>query len=317
MRISTRPAALAVLLILCSLSLPAGTVDVPNLSFLFDHAAGAIRPISGVPGAAIVGDPVVFARNAAIAPGRRFALVDAGSGEPLRIWRLDRTAPAEAQTLHGVLFPDRIIYSPGGSAAVLVSQSGTVVQVLTGLPDSPTIHSAMETPEQAGAFAVNDAGDLLAGGDSVWLLRENEAPRRLPIPGPVSAVALEGSDALIAGADQILLLRNLPDATEYRTLADYAPDRAPAVVQFSAGAAQALAAYADGEVLVLVLEGGEPARLACRCRPTALHRLAGGSLFQLNEAGNEPVWLLETAGQPRLWFVPRPLAAEALEEPAQ
>jgi hypothetical protein len=78
-----------------------------------------------------------------------------------------------------------------------------------------------------------------------------------------------------------------------------------------------LAASADGEVLVLALEGGEPARLACRCRPTALHRLAGGSLFQLNEAGNEPVWLLETAGQPRLWFVPRPLAAEALEEPAQ
>jgi hypothetical protein len=291
-------------------------VDVLHLSFVFDGAAGAIRPISGVTGAAIVGDPVVFARNAAIAPSQRFALVD-GGGEPLRIWRLDRNPPAEAQILDGVLFPERIVFSAGGDAAALVSQSGSVLQVLTGLPASPAIHPPVEAPQQVRIFAVNAAGDVIAGGDSVWLLRENEAPRRLAIPGPVSAMALEGSDALIAGAGQILLVRSLLDRTEYRTLAEYSEDRAPVSVQFSSAATRALTANAVGEILVLALEGGEPARLDCRCRPTGLHRLAGGSLFQLNEAGSGPIWLLEETGQPRLWFVPRPAAAGALEERAQ
>jgi hypothetical protein len=317
MRIRNRPTTACALAVLCSHCLLAGTVGAPNLSFLFDRTIGAIRPISGIPGAAIVGDPVIFARNAAIAPSQRYALVDSGDNEPLRIWRLDGNPPVRVQTLDGALSPDRIVFSAGGNAAMLVRQSDNAIQVLTGLPDSPAIRSPSGAPEGSSIFAVSDGGDVLAGGDSVWLLRNNEAPRRLAVSGPVSAMAFQGSDALIAGAYQILLVRNLPESSEYRTLAAYSEDRIPVAVQFSPDAARAFAATADGEILVLALEGGDLARLACRCRPTGFHRLADHSLFQLNEAGSEPIWLLDAAAQPRLWFVPRALIPNTLEGPAQ
>jgi hypothetical protein len=89
-------------------------------------------------------------------------------------------------------------------------------------------------------------------------------------------------------------------------------------VQFSPDATRAFAATSDGEILVLSIEGHELARLACGCRPSGFQRLTGNSLFRVNEAGNGPIWLLDAAAEPRLWFVPKPLATmDPMEGPAQ
>jgi hypothetical protein len=290
-----------VLMLLSGTSLPSATVGAPNLGYLFDPSLGAIRPVAGIPGAAIVGPASLSVRNAVIAPGQAFALVDTGENEPLSIWRPDGTM----QSLDGTSPVSQIVFSPTGNAAVL--HSSNLVQVVTGLPDSPVV-SQIAAPEGSRIFAVNQEGDVIAGGDLVWLLRWNESPKQLAVSGPISALAFQGSDLLVVGAGQILSLHNLADGTEYRTLATYADDRTPLAVQFSPDATRAFAATSDGEILVLSIEGQELARLACGCRPSGFQRLAGNSLFRVNEAGNGPIWLLDAAAEPRLWFVPKPLA---------
>jgi hypothetical protein len=296
----------------------AATIGAPNLGFLFDPTAGAIRPISGIPGAAIVGDGWMPARNAAIAPGQRFGLVDGGESEPLQVWRLTGSAPTLLHSLNAALRADRVMFSTAGNAAVLINFSDRAIQVITGLPDSPMVHAPASAPEGALVFAVNNEGDVLTGGDLAWLLRQREAPKQLAVSGPVSAVAIQGSDMLVAGAGQILLIRDPSGRSAYRTLATYGEDRVPATLQFSFDATRALAATADGEVLVLSLDGDELARIDCRCRVTGFHRLTDNSLFRLNDAHNGPIWILDSAAQPRLWFVPKPLAQpEPLEGSAQ
>jgi hypothetical protein len=272
--------------------------------------------MSGIPGAAVVGDAVIPARYAAIAPGQRFGLISGSDGETLRIWRLDGNAPAPTGSLDGLLSADRIVFSASGNAALLVRHSDLSIQVLIGLPDLPAIHSLRVAPENSSVFAINEAGDVLAGGDAVWLLRENQTAQQLAVAGPVSALAFHGSNALVAAAGQILLVRNVASGSEYRTLAAYTENRTPVAVQFSSDAARAFAAMSDGEILVYSLDAGELARLSCQCRPTGFHQLSGDSLFRLNETGNEPIWLLDTAAQPRLWFVPKPVA-DIPEGPSQ
>jgi hypothetical protein len=163
-------------------------------------------------------------------------------------------------------------------------------------------------------FAVNDEGSLLAGGDLVWLLRENETLRQLPVSGPVSAMAFQGPDALIASAGQILLLHNLTGDTEYQTLAAYSDDRTPVNVQISPDATRIFTATSSGEIVILSRDGNELAWLNCRCEPAGFQRLALNSLFRINEVGNGPIWLLDMNAEPRLWFVPRQLPAADLLE---
>lgn len=302
-----------VLMLLSIECLPGATVGAPNLGFVFDPALGAIRPLAGIPGAAILGPAVMSVGHAAFAPGH-FGLVGNVGDEFLSIWRPD----GSLQTLEGASPADLIVFSPNGSAAVLVRHSEKVVQLLTGLPDSPMVHSQRSVPDGSVAFAVNDQGDLLAGGDLVWLLRGNEAPRQLAVAGPVSALAFQDSDALIAGGGQILLLHNLVEDTEYQMLAAYSDDRTPVLAQISTDATRMFTATSDGEILVLSRAGDEIARLTCQCRPTGFQRLGIGSVYRINDVGNEPVWLLDIRTEPRFWFVPRPLPpTDSLEGSAQ
>jgi hypothetical protein len=288
------------------------------MGFLFDPAAGAIRTIAGIPGAAIVGGAAAAARNAAVAPGLGFVLLEEGPDQPLKIWQPEAPPERAMRSLEGALSADRIVFSPGGNAALLVRLADHAIQVITDLPDAPVIHAVTTAPEPSRTFAVNDEGDVLAGGDAVWLLRGIEPPLRIAASGPVTAMALQRSDALIAGANQVLLVRNLGGASHYHTLSTYSgDDRNPVAVQFSPAADRAFTATADGQISVLNMDGSQLAQLSCRCSPSGFHRLAGASLFRLNETGAGAIWLLEADGEPRLWFVPRPLAVNPPEEAAQ
>jgi hypothetical protein len=58
-------------------------------------------------------------------------------------------------------------------------------------------------------------------------------------------------------------------------------------------------------VVSLSLTGGDPATQPCACKIAGLERMAGGSVFRLNEAGGGPVWLLDAAAASmRMVFVP-------------
>src|SRR5215471_3188556 len=97
-------------------------VGVPVLGYAFDAGAGAIRPLRGIPGAALLGDPLDLGfspSSAVIAPGQGFALALSQDG-PVRVVSLG--AKTTALPLDGAIAtPDRMLFSPSGASALLIA----------------------------------------------------------------------------------------------------------------------------------------------------------------------------------------------------
>jgi hypothetical protein len=90
-------------------------------------------------------------------------------------------------------------------------------------------------------------------------------------------------------------------ATERR----FAGVAAPSAVAYSPDGQKLLVASATGRAVTTIqVENGDRSSLACACAPAAL--IPMGSVFRLNELGTEPLWLLDTASERGLLFVPAP-----------
>ena len=81
----------------------------------------------------------------------------------------------------------------------------------------------------------------------------------------------------------------------------------PSALAFSPGGQTLFVASATGRAVTTIqVATGDRSALACDCSPSALIRM--GSVFRLNELGSEPLWLLDTASDRGLIFVPAPAA---------
>src|SRR5262249_48035361 len=125
--------------------------------------------------------------------------------------------------------PDRFELSPMGSSAALYYRQSSSLQVLTGLPASPTVTDEFQfsgLPLPITAMAINDSGDAVLLGTSGGLYAitaEQRTPSLVSPGGQISAVSfLENSrDAVVGdyGRNELTLLRGLPGAVEQRALA--------------------------------------------------------------------------------------------------
>jgi hypothetical protein len=217
---------------------PTYAVSGPALGLVADRAAGSIRPILGIPGAAMWGAPlsVDFATvQTAVAPGGDFALVVAK--ENFRVASV-RAADGAVQwlALEGTDgAPDIVAFSPRGRAAALYYQASQRLVVLSGLRNGTaqvTEAGTAALPAAVSLLAVSEDGSsLLAAvpeGDSAAVYYLTAAPaspqsrlsvtltndepstpaelpagasaRRLTVFGAVSALEFVGEslDALVA-----------------------------------------------------------------------------------------------------------------------
>jgi DNA-binding beta-propeller fold protein YncE len=290
-----------------------GHISGPVSGYVFDSGAHALRPILGIPGASLLGAPVDFGIDVAavaVSPRQNAAFVTATDGA-FRLFRIDAGAVAQVQVdgLWGA--PDRVVFSPSGTAAALYE--GGSAQIVTGLPDAPSAAgsldlSALNSPD---SLALSDDGAVLlaSSGNSVHLFGNfNDLGSITSIAGPAPlAFAPGGHDAAIgdlSGAG-ILLFHDLTGSGDVRTLA--APDDAlgaSSALAFSADGKRLLVANSKGQsVIAFDVAAGSRTATACSCSPTALIPL--GSLFRLNDLGHDPLWLLDAqASDPRIVFVP-------------
>jgi len=300
-----------------------GSVATPVIGFAFDGSAAAIRPIRGIPGAALLGEPVdagFAAAHASISPRQNFALAAAADDSRLRLVPL---APGvDAATLpEGVIRgPHQIRFSPAGSAALL--QGSGRMQALSGLPDHAAVReidlSAL-SPAPA-AMAVSDDGALvaLAGSGAVWAVDTDGAAFQLALPGSTAALSFRsGSHDLLAVSstgDVHLVRRPGPDP-EYRLInAADAATAAPVAAQFSATGSHAYIVNEVGQVSTIEISTGAGSSISCRCRATALEPMNSRNLFRLTspgQGGQSVLMLFDAAGgEPSVWFVPPALARE-------
>ncbi|MGA3015546.1 MAG: hypothetical protein ABSF62_00405 [Bryobacteraceae bacterium] len=305
-----------------------GSLSGPVAGFIYDSSGRALRPIQGVPGASLIGDPINLGLDltaAYVAPRQDSAFMVSADGA-LHFFRLNSAGPAEA-SLSGISFtPQRVVFSPSGTAAALFTPGK--VHVFQGLPGAPTLAGAVTLPAAAGAqlspagsrtrqrtpatadFAISDDGVYLLNvtGSSVRLLSVNGQNRSLAPAGAGSLVAFApgGHDAAVLDpAAGLLLIRDASGAATPQTIAPPDDSLVSAVgIGFSQDGGKLYVASAGAQgVVIFDLSAGSRSTIACDCTPATLVPMGG--LFRLNELGSAPLWLLDTGtAGPRIVFVP-------------
>ncbi len=114
-----------------------GRVEGPVTGYVFDGQAQVLRPVLGIPGASVLGDPVNLGAglaSGAVSP-RLDSVIAVATDGTFHIYTLNAGAASEVPA-NGIPFvPERVVFSPTGSAAALYG--GGRIQVVTGLPGAP------------------------------------------------------------------------------------------------------------------------------------------------------------------------------------
>ena len=295
----------------CSLYGQAGKLAAPSLGFVFDPSAHALRRIQGIPGAALVGAPVDFgfAVSAAyVAPRLDSVFVMAASDGRAHLFRLTADAPLEL-AVDSLGAPLRVVFSPSGSAAALYSPGS--VQVIKGLPDAPAVSATISSLHRnlrvrrtlPDTLAISDDGAyLLYGtGGPIELIGVAGNSRQI-MAGALAAFAPGGHDAAVISSGKLILFQDIAGAATERS---FDAIETPSALGFSPDGQKLFVASATGRAVTTIqVATGDRSALACDCAPSAL--IPMGSVFRLNELGSEPLWLLDTASERGLVFVPAP-----------
>jgi hypothetical protein len=311
-----------------------GSIAGPLSGFAFDNSALVLRPIRGIPGASLIGDPVQFGfdlASATVSPSLDSALVLSAKGG-LHLFRLNNGTPVE-RTVDGLAAAQRVVFSPSGTAAALYANGS--LQVLKGLPDAPVIAATLPLGTNGTAqfsaaalsgtgagtagrtrrltdvpLAISDDGGyvLVVSGGAIRLIGTAGDNRKLmdAAAGAWAAFAPGNHDAAVLDAVAgLVLFEDVAGASVERVLAG--PDSrmaSPVGVAFSPDRGKLFVASAGMRaVAAFDVASGSSSTVACDCTPTGLAQMGG--LFRLNEIGGDPLWLLDArSSEPRMIFVP-------------
>ena len=302
----------SVCLLACSFYGQAGKLARPSMGFVFDPSTHTLRRIEGIPGAAVVGSAVDFgfALSAACVAPRLDSAFVMGADGGVHLFRLTADAPREL-AVDGIHAALPAFYSPSGTAAALYSRGS--VLVIKGLPDAPVVAATIRLrpnprPQRPLPFtlAVSDDGQyLLYGAGGLIELFGVAGDRRQVASGPrevTAAFAPGGHDAVVIQRDKLTLFHDIAGAATVRTFPGI---EMPSGAAFSPdGQKLVVASMGLPSLITIQVATGDRTELPCQCSPSTLTPM--GSLFRLNELGTEPLWLLDTASDRALVFVPAP-----------
>ena len=292
-----------------------GSVGGPVSGFVFDSAVHGLRPVLGVPGSSLLGDPLSLSfdlASAAISPGLDSAIVSSADGG-LHIFRINTGSVSERSVDGLSIVPERVVFSPSGTAAALYAAGKA--QVIRGLPDAPAVAGTLDLGATPSALALSDDGAnlLFAAGGAIQLLGPGGSRKVMEAgDGALVAFASAGADAAVldpSGAG-VVFVHDLAGASVQSVLAAPDDDTASAVgVAFSADGHKLFLASASAQSVVSFdVQTGDRTAFACNCTPTGLNAM--GRLLRLNEIASGPLWLFDPgADQPRIVFVPALAAA--------
>lgn len=313
----TRMLWLALASLVAAAAVKAASLEGPRLGVVFDPATKDLRPILGIPGAAILGEPLgvhLELEQVAVSPQQDYVLATVGEGRQVVLLHLGSTSVSSAPIRGVAPRPDHIVLSPLGRAAALYYKHADRIQVLTGLPGAPRAAAELYlSPGQSPSpLAVSDDSHLVLvgiAGTVFWITADGEVPL-LDGLGQITSIALAGHDAIVADGrhNRVYRVRDVTGNVETQVLAGQDEGIAqPVAVAVSRDNRRAFVANAKpGGITILDLRGDNPvARIACACKPTGLDRLTGDSVFRLTEPSARPMWVLDASGhKPRVVFVP-------------
>jgi hypothetical protein len=293
-------------------------IAIPSLGWVFDSEIHALRPVSGILGAALVGAPIDIGfpiQMAAIASERAVALAISSEDEQLYCVPLGRNVAAARKLDTVNVSPDKLVLSTSGNSAILYFSKAGRIQIITGLPDTISVESSVAVDSIAGVItnlAINDAGDLILitareGEDTaLWRLDDAGHVSVLPVRASEVAVAFQSHSrnaVAVTSAGEMYSIQSDGSISHYGLLGENSG--VPVGLQLTGNGSVALIAYNDGSIVEANTISGAVRKTTCGCTPTGLHRVNTSAVFRLNEASALPLLLVQqVASGPLLWFVP-------------
>jgi DNA-binding beta-propeller fold protein YncE len=310
-----RPLALSTLLASAAFAQVGG----PVLGYVPESSS--IRLLYGLPAAGAIGAAIHTGRQfaqIAISPAQNFALATtADSGAVVLVDPVKTTVTAIAGVSAN---PDVIAVSPSGTAAALWFTSLGRMQVVTGLPASPSVNS-MAAPflnSTPAAVAVADDGQWAAGiwPAGVYAFGAQIMPLQTD-PGVIALAFFHNNHNLaLATAARATSIADVGGATAPSVLYDYsAQSLSPRALGTSFDNQHTVVADSTGKLVNITVATRTAATVDCGCSPTGLYGL-GDALFRLNGTGRTgatrtgptPELKLFDAAAGSVWIVPPALS---------
>jgi hypothetical protein len=284
----------------------------PVLGYVAQPSPLELRAIFGVPGSAVLSEPLALPKNASrlrLAPGQGYALVEMAAGDP-QVLPLGNSE-ATASTIPGALEKaDFAAFSPKGQAVVLYSHSTARLQVITGLPGAPLIAWEVDTSafvEQPLDAAISDdaATVLLTSSGAVYQLVAGGIPRQLLSVNGAAALAFlpNSPQAAIAdrGAGMLYVWQNSGSARQLTGGLTGVGGMVPA----ADGQGLWLTNPAANTVSWLSLNNAERRTFGVPVSPSKLDKLPYRDMFLIASDPDEPAWFVfQQDGEALSSFVP-------------
>jgi hypothetical protein len=280
------------------------SVRVLRMGFAFDSATGALRPLEGNARSSFLGTPLDLGGKlltAAVSAKQNHAVGVLESDGQVVLIRLNFNPPV-VEGLRGVpVAPDAIFLSPSGEAAALYYRAAGKVELVSNLPDVPTVQWEFDAGSgfPPRTVAVSDDGSrLLLVSDAVGAIEAAE--------DTVAAVTLPRTPStanFLAHSHDVLLADNEGQVWLAVDAVKGGGVFAVAGRDHRLAGAFALTPSADNRLAFLVSNSGRGLGvvdltanslrwIACDCQPTALHPL-DSLQFQLTEVLDQGVWLAD------------------------
>ena len=298
-----------VILLFCAGMVRAQIVS-PQLGLVEDGSR--LRPVYGIPAAAAVLPPLDYGREfarVAVSPSQDYAIAsDSDTGVVLLV--MARVATPLAGTAAN---PDRIAISPHGSTAALWFSSAGRLQIISGLPASPSVRDVPTAfLNESSALAVSDDGVLAVGAwpDGLYSFGSSGEATRIPMRERIAALAFYGSghDLALATRLQILKIANAGSAGAISTLYQAGP-LDPVGLALSWDNRRLTLAERNGSLLTLDLGSGAASQLDCGCSPEGVFPM-GPSVFRITAFDGSTFRLFDPSSS-SLFFVPIASAQQA------
>lgn len=284
------------------------------LGYIYDPDARALRAVRGVPGAALLAEPLDTGFEiaaAAIAPQRDYALAVSASVRETQLVRWTGNGSSVVPVDGATGDPDRLLFSSSGTAALLFNSASARLQLVTGFPDSPAARDLPAGSDlTAPVFAIADDGTVaFAGAGAIRVIAPDLSSFALPLPADLAALAFAPSGLRLLAltrAGDVYVADRMNAGLDLRAVASNVPGIGDTVAaRFSPDGAAAVAVTAAGVVSMVDLDSGTVQALSCGCAATALEPFGHPGLFRLSDISSRPIMLFETASDsPRFWFIP-------------
>jgi hypothetical protein len=249
--------------------------------------------------------------SAAVAPNG--AAVIARSADDGRMLFMDLRNPANKAVFASVpANADDVVYSPSGSAALLVYRDSSKVVLVNGLPDSVSVVREFEfangmpasiaiSDDAKSVMAAQEDGVAAFGDGNRWMVNFRGTARSVAyLSQSPNQAANQAIDALFADSRGLWLVQDAAGNAPARLVWEGDAREAAA----TADRRSAVVLDQNNSLVVVNLVSGTSRTIECACQPAMLVRMSD-SVFRINALADGPLWLVDLNGEEaRTVFVP-------------